>query len=153
MTPEERHVIDEARLPPDLLAVRVAADRVGVTDKTLRSYIYEGRHGKKLRTYRMPFDPNMVLVSLAEVVRFSSESLRQPHKLRYESPPPQVVLRCTDEVGRALLFLREAAIARLGCKITYTALLEMLILEAARTRGWKNEPAIETDKTPEPPTP
>mgnify|MGYP001482973888 CR=1 FL=1 len=135
---EVREVLNmDDRLPPDLLRIRAAAERVGLTVLTVRNYIYEGRHGRKLRTYRFPDDPNTVLVSLAELVRMASEVRRQARKANYEGVPDQVKWNPSSDVGQALKFVREATIARLGVSVTYPALLSMLILEHARHLGWK----------------
>ena len=138
-----RDVLKMTNVPPDLLGIRAAADRVGRSIDTVRSYIDKGLGKRKLRTYRMPDDPNTVLVSLAELIRFASETSRVIRRTRYEDSPSNVVTNLHENEARALMFLRESIKRRLKVDVTYSAIVKMLILDAARAQGWSDKQGAE----------
>lgn len=57
-------------LPSDLVALRTASDECGVSVHTLRGWIYQGKGGRKLPTFRAQGDPHTVRVSRASVHAF-----------------------------------------------------------------------------------
>lgn len=137
-----REVLNMANLPPDLFGIRAAADQVGCSDATVRSYIAVGRGKRKLRTYRMPNNPNTVLVSLAELIRFASETARQVRRPAYARNTRQTSVNFNESESQALTFLRDSIKRRLKLDVTYPAIIRMVILEAARAHGWSDKPAV-----------
>jgi len=66
-------------LPDDLMTVRDAEEQcrdIGLSMSMIRGWIYTGKGGKHLRTYRRPGEPDRCLVSLAEVRAWAARSYR-----------------------------------------------------------------------------
>lgn len=127
-------------LPKDLISVREAAAAAGVSVRAVRNWIFTGKNGRKLPTYRQPNLPDRVLVSRATVMIFQAS--RAGRRRPGGSGPIAVSLdkNLADEVRELVRMMS----ARIGVRLSMAEALRSaaayaLRLEKARAERGEGE--------------
>lgn len=124
----------------DLMSIREAANVTGVPDTTIRSWIFTGKAGRKMPTYRARGDMNTIMVSRTLVEQWASTKPRAPRKLADRVADGSVKsghVQLNLETATKLIELEGLMQKRLGMPLTHsfvlsTALDSALRLERAR---------------------
>lgn len=112
--------------PTDLITLRAAADHTAMSVEVIRKWIYSGKGGKKLQTYREPGKPEIVLVSQAAVMFFKE----MKNCVKRTLATGGLGLRFQDDDAASVRKLALLMSNRIGIPISYTEALRGAIQRA-----------------------
>jgi len=127
-----------ASLPDDLVTVREAVGKMAdplINHATVRGWIYQGRGGLRLKTYRLPGDAHHVLVSMGEAETFIKRAVRSRARRERKVGYGRTSFTLEDAAANGLRALAAAYTKRLGVVITLSVAVQLSIKNALRAEG------------------
>lgn len=114
--------------PDDLCTLRQAESEFGINVNTLRRWIYHGKGGRKLPTFRSRSDITTILVSRASVQAFQAKQEHRSRRLANGG----LGLRLQEPDANDLRKLAQLMTARVGIPIAYSEALRSAVRSAIR---------------------
>lgn len=123
-------------LPDDVASVREASRSTGVSVDTIRQWIYTGKGGVKLGTYRVPETPSLVLVSPKAVLAFRDKKTGKTRRVGRGPVSVHLIAPTADELRELARLMGE----RLGVCLSPSDVMRTIVADALR-RERKNAEA------------